>query len=178
MPKTVIFFAHPNFGASRLNKALINEVSKLKEIEIRDLYSLYGSTTFNSKLNISEDRALIENAEKIILQFPFHWYSTPALLKQWLDDVFGYGWAYATPEPKTKGKKIYVAITTGSADYGFKPNGYNNYYVTEFLTPFIQTAKFCQMEFAGAFFVHGAKVITDSELEIKANDYVKFVKTQ
>jgi glutathione-regulated potassium-efflux system ancillary protein KefG len=176
MSKNIIFFAHPNFNESRMNKALIQEATKLKDVKVRDLYSLYGSQKFNSSLDVKEDRSLIEEAEKIILQFPFHWYSSPALLKKWIDDVLAYGWAYATPEPKTKGKKLYIATTMGGRDEDYKPNGYNNYYITDFLTPFIQTAKLCQMEFAGAFFVQGARVITDAELEAKAKEYVNFIE--
>ncbi|WP_396125955.1 NAD(P)H-dependent oxidoreductase [Brevibacillus laterosporus] len=25
---------------------------------------------------------------------PFYWYSSPPLLKKWLDDIFTHGWAY------------------------------------------------------------------------------------
>lgn len=176
MSKSVVFAAHPNLAASKLNKALLAEVAKHPEILVRDLQKLYGNLTFNDHINPKEDQKIIEESERIILQFPFHWYSTPAVLKQWLDDVLSFGWAFGTETPKTAGKKLLVAITTGGTHKDYQPNGYNNYFVTEFLNPFIQDAKLCKMEFAGAFFVQGANVITEAELEAKAKEYVKFVK--
>ena len=176
MSKCVIFLAHPNLEASKLNKGLLAEVSKYPEIIVKDLYKSYGELTFNSKIDAKEDQKLIENAERIILQFPFYWYSSTPLLKKWLDDVLSYGWAYATEKPKTEGKKLLISITTGGKDTDYKPNGYNNYYVNEFITPFVQTAKLCKMEFAGAFFTQGANVITGDEISKKAKEYIKFIK--
>lgn len=180
MSKTVIFFAHPNFNKSRLNKALINTITReCPDVLIRDLYQLYGNSKFNEVLNVAEDQKIIEKAERIILQFPFQWYSATPLMKKWLDDVLSYGWAYRVDgkdESKIRGKKLFTCNTTQGSQSDYAPNGYNNYYVTEFITPFVQTAKFCKMEFAGAFFVQNAGKITDVELEQKAQEYIKFVK--
>ena len=175
--KSVIFFAHPNFTASKLNKILLSEVEKYPEIVVRDLYKLYGNTTFNSHIDAKEDQAIMEKSDRIILQFPFRWYSTPALLKQWIDDTLAYDWAFGTANAtKLAGKKLLIAITTGGPDTSYKPNGYNNYYVTEFITTFVQTAKLCKMEFAGVFLTQGASIITDAEIKSKAQDYIKFIK--
>jgi putative NADPH-quinone reductase len=174
MSKTVIFFAHPNINASRINKTLIEEAKKTNVL-IRDLYPLYGNTKFNEHIDAKEDQKIIENAERIILQFPFHWYSVPALLKQWIDDVLAYGWAFGIPETKLKGKKLYLAITTGGEERAYRPNGPNLHFPTDFLHPLIQTAKTCQMDFAGIFFVHGAGVITDAELKEKSKEYFHFI---
>lgn len=175
--RCIVFFAHPNFEKSRLNKSLIQEVSKYPEIKVKNLYESYGKLTFDSHINPKEDQKLIENNDKIIIQFPFQWYSTPPLLKQWIDDVFSSGWAYAIDNPKTAGKQLLVAITTLGQSKDYAPSGYNNYYVSEFLNQFIQTAKLCKMTFSGAFFVHGARVITEAELVTKAKEYIAFIKS-
>lgn len=175
MSREVVFFAHDDFANSKLNKALINEV-KNTDIVIRDLQSLYGSLTFAQRINPAEEQKFIEGADKIILQFPFNWYSCPAIMTRFLADVLAFGFAYGVENPKTAGKKLLLGITTGGAEKDYKPNGYNNYYVTEFITGFIQTAKLCKMEFAGAFFVQGARVITDAELAVKSKEYIQFIK--
>lgn len=173
--KSIVFFAHPNFSSSRLNKRLIEEVRKFPEISIKDLYQSYGTLAFTSPFDPAPDQKLIEEYDRIILQFPFYWYSTPPLLKYWIDGILTSGWAYSTPSPKTEGKELLVAITTGGKESDYKPNGYNNYYTTDFLTPFIQTAKLCKMSFGGSFFVQGANVITDTQLQEKAEQYINFI---
>jgi hypothetical protein len=81
MSKNVVFVGHPNLKASKLNKSLLLEVEKHPEILVRDVYKLYGDLTFNGHVNPEEDQKIIEGAERIILQFPFHWYTAPVLLK-------------------------------------------------------------------------------------------------
>ena len=174
MSNATVFFAHDDFAKSKLNKALINEVNNAK-IPAKDLQSLYGGLTFKERINPKDDQKLIEGVEKIVLQFPFNWYACPAVMTRWIADVLSFGWAYGVDSPKTAGKKLLLGITTGGQDRDYKPNGYNNYYVTEFITPWIQTAKLCKMEFAGVFFVHGAKVITEDQLAIKAKEYIEFI---
>ncbi len=36
----------------------------------------------------ASERQLLWQADRIILQFPLYWYNVPAILKQWLDQVF------------------------------------------------------------------------------------------
>ena len=177
MSDCVIFLAHWNFGASKVNKALINQVkSDLPNVLIRDLYSLYGTNTFASHLDVKEDQKILEKAQKIILQFPFQWYSTPALLKQWLDDALSYGWAYGIKNPALKGKKLCVAVSTGGDDKAYTQEGFNSHTIDDFLFYIKQTAKFCEMEYGGVFKTTNAMKITDGELVQKAKDYIKFIK--
>ncbi|MBM3601176.1 MAG: NAD(P)H-dependent oxidoreductase [Alphaproteobacteria bacterium] len=42
-------------------------------------------------------------ADTVILQFPFWWFSMPAILKGWIDRVFAKGFAYGLPDPKVPG---------------------------------------------------------------------------
>ncbi|MEH8026365.1 NAD(P)H-dependent oxidoreductase [Gallibacterium anatis] len=54
-------------------------------------------------------------ADTIVLQFPFYWYSYPALLKKWVDEVFVYSFAHGSTGDKVKGKKLVMSFTTGAA---------------------------------------------------------------
>ena len=56
------------------------------------MYDLYP----DFKIDVAEEQKHLAAADRIILQFPFYWYSTPALLKQWQDDVLTYGWAFGS----------------------------------------------------------------------------------
>jgi NAD(P)H dehydrogenase (quinone) len=43
---------------------------------------------------ILRHRALVDEADVTVAIFPVYWWSLPALLKGWIDRVFGGGWAY------------------------------------------------------------------------------------
>jgi glutathione-regulated potassium-efflux system ancillary protein KefG len=49
------------------------------------------------------DEALVE-ADTVALQFPFHWYSVPGILKEWIDRVLSYSFAYGSTGTKLHGK--------------------------------------------------------------------------
>lgn len=44
--------------------------------------------------DIAAEQKRIDRAEALVLVFPVHWWSMPALLKGWIDRVFSNGWAY------------------------------------------------------------------------------------
>ena len=58
---------------------------------------------------------MLEAADRVVLQFPMYWYSTPALLKQWQDDVLLYGWAYGSTGTALHGKELLLAVSVGGA---------------------------------------------------------------
>ncbi|PZV83050.1 flavodoxin-like protein [Algoriphagus aquaeductus] len=90
MRKILVLFAHPKYEQSDVNHALLEPISHLENIEIRDLYELYPD--FN--IDIQKEQELLFQHEIIIWHHPIYWYSCPPLLKQWIDLVLEYGWAY------------------------------------------------------------------------------------
>ncbi len=36
-------------------------------------------------INVKREQELVENHDNIIFQFPLYWYSSPSLLKKWID---------------------------------------------------------------------------------------------
>lgn len=44
--------------------------------------------------DVIAEQERIDRADELILVFPMYWWSTPALLKGWIDRVFVSGWAY------------------------------------------------------------------------------------
>ena len=59
---------------------------------MRDMYQLYP----NFDIDVKTEQKILEVSDRIVLQFPIYWYQTPALMKQWFDVVFEYGWAYGS----------------------------------------------------------------------------------
>lgn len=44
--------------------------------------------------DVAQEIAKLKTAELLVLHFPLWWFSTPAILKGWIDRVFAYGFAY------------------------------------------------------------------------------------
>lgn len=92
--KTLIIAAHPDLGVSKANRALIDAVKGEQGIFVHDLYAEYPDWN----IDVAREHRLLTEHDRIVLQFPFYWYSTPPLLKKWFDDVILSGWAYAPAE--------------------------------------------------------------------------------
>ena len=83
---TLILVFHPHLkDGSRVNARLLAELTAQGEddIIVRDEYAEYP----NFSVNADTEHELLEAADRVILQFPFYWYSSPALLKEWEDEV-------------------------------------------------------------------------------------------
>jgi glutathione-regulated potassium-efflux system ancillary protein KefG len=168
MKKTLIILAHPNIEASRLNKTLINALSDAEHITIHDLYAHYGKT---GVIDVKKEQALLLAHERIVFQFPFYWFSTPALLKEWQDKVLEYGFAYGGEGSKLANKEFKIAMTTGSPEYAYQAGAYAHASISELLKPLQITALFTGMVYTAPFVVHKALKITDEELAQKGLEY-------
>ncbi|MHA7128548.1 glutathione-regulated potassium-efflux system oxidoreductase KefF [Algoriphagus namhaensis] len=171
MRKVLILFAHPKFEHSDANQAMIQAVSNLEQVTIRDLYELYPD--FN--ISIQREQEILFEHEVIVWQHPFYWYSCPPLLKQWIDLVLEFGWAYGPGGTYLQNKYILNAITSGGSQEAYGPSGKNRYTVSEFLRPFEQTAKLCGMRYLPYFQVAGTHRLTSGELTLKAEEYKKLI---
>ncbi|WP_424964391.1 NAD(P)H-dependent oxidoreductase [Ekhidna sp.] len=161
MPKILLLFAHPRFERSRVNKALIEKVRRKEGVTFHDLYEQYPD--FN--IDVVMEKSLLENHDIIIWHHPFYWYSCPPLLKQWIDVVLEYKWAYGPEGNALEGKQVMSVITTGGTKQVYCAEGTNNYPVNEFLRPFEQTARLCGMEYLPPFVVMGTHSLPDQDLE-------------
>jgi len=171
MRRILVIFAHPKFEHSEVNQALINSISNLENVELRDLYELYPD--FNVSIQ-AEQEALFQ-AEVIIWHHPIYWYSCPPLLKQWIDLVLEFGWAYGPGGTYLKGKSVLNVITSGGSDHAYSKEGRNQHPIEDFLLPFEHTAKLCLMNYLAPFHISGTHRISASELVLKAESYKDFV---
>ncbi|MEO8445231.1 MAG: NAD(P)H-dependent oxidoreductase [Gammaproteobacteria bacterium] len=68
-------------------------------------------------------------ADLLLLQFPFWWYSVPAMLKGWIDRVFAYGVAYdfgrTWDRGVFRGRRALLAFTTSAPPTSSLPDGRN-----------------------------------------------------
>lgn len=171
MNKVLIIFAHPRLEKSRINSRLVQSIPPLENITFHDLYECYPD--FN--VDIAREKSLLENHDVIIWHHPFYWYSAPPLLKQWIDMVLEYGWAYGTGGDKLKDKIVFNAITTGGNADAYCPQRYNCFTIKDFMHPFEQTARLCLMEYLPPFAVMGTHRVTEAQIERAADNYGKLL---
>jgi glutathione-regulated potassium-efflux system ancillary protein KefG len=167
MPRVLILFAHPALEKSRVNRRLAAAVSGLPGVTFHDLYEAYPDFDVDVK---HEQRLLVEH-DALVVQHPFYWYSTPALVKQWEDLVLEHGWAYGTGGTALRGKRWLSAVTTGGREAAYQVGGSNRFTVRQLLAPIDQTAHLCGMDFLPPFVVHGTHRLADSEVARAAEEY-------
>ncbi|MFN8259158.1 MAG: NAD(P)H-dependent oxidoreductase [Bacteroidales bacterium] len=171
MRKILILFAHPRFEHSVVNQALVKAVKNKPTITFRDLYELYP----DFDIDVKKEQELLLSHDIIIWQHPFYWYSCPPLLKQWLDLVLEFNWAYGPKGNALEGKVIFSAITTGGAREAYRQEGRNRFPLKHLLSPFIQTAYLCKMRYLPPFAVQGTHRLGAEELDNYASDYLKLL---
>lgn len=152
MARLLVTYAHPNHRASSANRPMAEAARSVEGITFVDLYATYPR--YNIDVGTEQERLL--NADVIMLQFPFFWYSTPSLLKEWIDLVLEHGFAYGNGGDRLAGKTLMLALTAGGADEAYTPNGYQHYPLRTFLTPLEQTARLCEMKFTAPYVLYGS----------------------
>ncbi|QFT13210.1 NAD(P)H-dependent oxidoreductase [Vibrio sp. THAF190c] len=137
MKKATVILAHPRMSSSYANKEIIRQIDRqMPEVEVRDIASLYP----DFQIDVQAEQKALEESDVIVFQFPWWWYSSPAILKHYLDEVLEFGWAYGPNGNALVGKHLIVSTTAGGGDSFYKPGGANHFYIDTLLSPFEETA--------------------------------------
>lgn len=171
MRKILILFAHPRFEHSVVNQALVTAVKNNPAVTFRDLYELYP----DFDINVKQEQELLLLNDVVIWQHPFYWYSCPPLLKQWIDLVLEFNWAYGPMGDALAGKIIFSVLTTGGAREAYSSEGRNRFLLKQLLSPFIQTASLCKMRYLPPFAVQGTHRLGAYDLDNYTKDYSKLL---
>lgn len=172
MKKILIQFAHPALSRSKINKALLAAVTDLDNITVNDLYAAYPDFL----IDVKREQQLCESHDVIIFQHPFYWYSTPSIMKEWLDLVLEHGWAYGSQAKALTGKLFLQALSAGGDDNTYRKDGYNEFTIRELTSPYQATAKLCKMDWLPPFAVLGIhRGLADDRVNSHAEDYRRTV---
>jgi glutathione-regulated potassium-efflux system ancillary protein KefG len=173
--KILVNVFHPNLeNQSKVNNAWVKGLEKNKAITINREYAQYSDWN----IDIEKEQKLLLGHDRIVFQHPFYWYSTPPLMKKWLDDVLTYGWAYGPGGTALKGKEWVSAISAGGPADAYQAGGYNNYSMSELLKPLQQTANLIGMKYLPAYVLHGAVQVNEDEIAASAVGYVKHITNE
>jgi len=170
--KILIIFAHPALHKSRINIKLRRAIEDLNGITFRDLYEIYPDFL----INVEEEQRLLLEHDIIVLQHPFYWYSSPAIIKEWIDLVLEYGFAYGIEGTALKGKSMMTAISAGGSEDSYKADGVHYYHVRDFLRTFERTAALCNMTYLPPFVVHhNSELATSEDIAVYSDLYRKVI---
>jgi glutathione-regulated potassium-efflux system ancillary protein KefG len=169
MPPTriLLLFAHPAIQNSRVNRRLAEAARSVEGLTFHDLYEAYPEFD----VDVAREQELLSTHDLFVMQHPFYWYSTPALLKEWQDLVLEHGWAYGSGGIALRGKTLLTAVTTGGREASYGLEGGNRYAMRQLLAPIEQTARLCGMDYLPPFVVHGTHALADSDVARHADDY-------
>ncbi|WP_176074391.1 NAD(P)H-dependent oxidoreductase [Brucella intermedia] len=177
MSKTLILLFHPDLARSRANATLAAAAAKLPGVEIVDMQAAYPQGIDFLKDSEREASRLL-SADRIVLQFPVQWYSTPPLLKAWQDAVLTrmFYIAYEQEGRKFKGTPLLIAATAGNVPEAYREGGRNMFPIIELFAPLRATANRCGLGWAAPFVLYAADKISTEALEDAANRYVNALK--
>lgn len=173
MAKVVVISGHPELENSYTNKVILQWLEQaVDDIDIRRLDTLYPDYA----IDVATEQQALRQADVVILQFPFYWYSVPALLKKWIDDVFSFNFAYGPEGDKLKGKDLLLSFTIGGPQQAYAPTGYNHFRIEELIKPLEQTAYLAGMNFQTPVYTHGMVYIpqvynTQQAVEQRAGEH-------
>ena len=145
--RILLLFAHPSMHRSEANRPLFHKAQDFDFVTAVDLYAEYP--TF--EINIEREQQRLLDHDVVIFQFPFYWYSTPSILKEWQDLVLEYNFAYGHNGTALHGKTFICAITAGGKEDAYRAQGYNHFTVRELLQPLEQTAILTGMHYLPPF---------------------------
>lgn len=101
MAKILVVSGHPHLDKSLANRTILETLKGLGPD-----FTLHRLDETGWDFDVKKEQELLKDADVIVFQFPIQWYSYPALMKHWVEDVFAHGFAYGTGGTALKGKKF------------------------------------------------------------------------
>lgn len=165
--KILVLFAHPKRQASVVQRAMLRSIDGLDGVTIADLYAEYP----DFDIDVAREQQRLLDHDLIVLQHPFYWYSTPAILKEWQDLVLENGWAYGPGGTRLAGRFLMSAISAGGSEEAYRNEGRNRFSIMELLAPLNQTAYLCSMAYLTPFVIYAGRRMTTESLSTSAETY-------
>lgn len=173
MPGTLVLVFHHDLAVSRANSALAAAARTLPDVDVVDMQARYPETRIDFDTDAARDAQMLLGADRIVLQFPIQWYSTPSLLKSWQDAVLTRMY-YLEPEAegdRLAGTPLMIAATAGNTPDAYERGGQNHFTIDEILTPLKATAHRCGLPWHAPHLVFTADRLSDEALAAAAEDY-------
>lgn len=126
--KTLILVAHPDIKHSGTQQFLRHQLPISDEITWQELPAI------GEILDIVKHQELIRRHDRIIFQFPLHWYSFPVNLRHWQDEVLTREFAYGN-NANIGNKEFGVVVSLGEPVEEYQAGGREQFTLSEILKP-------------------------------------------
>ncbi|HEY9548741.1 MAG TPA: NAD(P)H-dependent oxidoreductase, partial [Kiloniellaceae bacterium] len=87
----------------------------------------HASGTGSLPKAVTDELALMDRADLLVLQYPMWWHLPPAILKGWFDRVLAYGEAYTSSKRfeagRFVGKRAMISVTVGTSRETYAHDG-------------------------------------------------------
>ena len=171
MADVLVLVAHPDIARSRVNRALAAQARLLPSdaVEVRDLYALYPDYV----IDIEAEQAALAQARTVVWLHPVQWYSMPALMKLWVDEVLAFRWAYGPGGRALAGRCLWLVVSTGGSETSYQEVGNNRHPFASFLPAYRQTAELVGMRFLEPHVFYGAHKAEAREVHDHAHAFAQ-----
>ena len=171
MADVLVLVAHPDIARSRVNRALAAQARLLPSevVEVRDLYALYPDYV----IDIEAEQAALAQARTVVWLHPVQWYSMPALMKLWVDDVLAFRWAYGPGGRALAGKCLWLVVSAGGTEGSYQDVGSNRHPFESFLPAYRQTAELVGMRFLDPLVFYAAHLAEAHEVHAHAHAFAQ-----
>jgi glutathione-regulated potassium-efflux system ancillary protein KefF len=171
MADVLVLVAHPDIARSRVNRALAVQARLLpsEAVEVRDLYALYPDYV----IDVEAEQAALAGARTVVWLHPVQWYSMPALMKLWVDEVLAFRWAYGPGGRALAGKCLWLVVSTGGPESSYQEVGSNRHPFASFLPAYRQTAELVGMRFLEPQVFYGAHRADAREVHAHAQAFAQ-----
>ncbi len=179
MSRTIILLFHRNIAKSSANRALRDRAAMIPNVEVVDVQSLYSDGVIDMFTDAGAEAQRLLSADRIVLQFPVQWYSTPALLKSWQDSVLTrMFYIFAEEEgDRLTGTPLMIAATAGNISGAYGLGGANRFTIEEIFTPLRATAHRCGLPWHEPYVVFTADKLDEAGLVEAAEGYANAIET-
>ena len=149
MKNVLIIAGHPELrDNSFANKIILEDLERMLPTatvdRLGDLYPDY-------RIDVEAEQKKLVGADIIVLQFPIFWYSMPALLAKWMEDVFVHGFSHGATGKALTHKKLLLSFTTGAPASAYDAS----FPVEAMAERFVRTAGLTGMDYVGFIYTGG-----------------------
>ncbi|MBQ2263683.1 MAG: NAD(P)H-dependent oxidoreductase [Loktanella sp.] len=172
MTRTLILIFHPDLATSRANAALAKAANTLSGVEVIDMQAAFPDGIDMTRDSAAEAVRLL-TADRIVLQFPVQWYSTPPLLKAWQNAVLTrmFYIDFEDEGRRLAGTPLMIAATAGNVPESYRSDGSNGFSMNDLFIPLRAMAHRCGLIWAEPFVLYNAMKLSDDEFQEAAADY-------